>query len=315
MSSNQQRETGSARGGMPALVLGCVPAFMASLDVLVVTVALATIRHDLHASVQQLAWMVNADVLTFAMLMPLAAALGDRLGRRRMFSVGLAVFTAASAACALAPSAGALIAARAVQGAGGALLTPLSLALVAAAFPAGQRGKAMGVWSAVTGLAVALGPLVGGVIIEGVSWPWIFWVNVPIGVAAIVVTPRVFHESRGPRRTLDLLGVALASGGLLALVWGIVRGNGGGWTSAATVTAIGAGAGLLVAFVTWQLHGPSPMLPRHLLTSRASLAANGASFMLTASLFGAAFLVPCTCRARCTAPCWSPGCACCPGRP
>lgn len=185
-----------------------------------VTIALATIRRDLHASVQQLGWTVNAYVLSFGVLILLGAVLGDRLGRRRMFTVGLALFTSASAACALAPSSGALIAARAIQGAGAALITPLSLALVSAASPAGQRGKAIGIWGAVTGSAVAVGPVVGGAMVGGISWHWIFWINVPVGLAAMALAPRVFTESHGPRRPIDIPGLALASIGLLALVWG-----------------------------------------------------------------------------------------------
>ncbi len=181
---------------------------MVGLDALVVT-----IRRELHASVAQLGWTVNAYVLSFEVLILLGAMLGDRLGRRRMFTVGLASFTAASAACALAPSAGILIAARPVQGAGAALISPLSLALISAAFPTGARGKAIGIYAAVTGSAVAIGPVVGGAIVGGISWHWIFWLNVPIGIVAIALAPRVLAESYGPRRPLDLPGVALASTG------------------------------------------------------------------------------------------------------
>ncbi|MBJ7609112.1 MAG: MFS transporter [Candidatus Dormibacteraeota bacterium] len=275
-----------------ALALACVPAFMVGLDALVVTIALATIRRDLHASVAQLGWTVNAYVLSFGVLILLGAVLGDRLGRRRMFTAGLGIFTAASAACALAPSSTVLIAARAVQGAGAALISPLSLALVSAAFPPGQRGKAIGIWGAITGSAVAVGPVVGGAIVQGISWHWIFWINVPIGLAAAILSPRVFEESHGPRRPIDAPGVLLASGGLLALVWAIIRGNDSGWTSAEVLTTLLAGATLLAAFVIGQSRATSPMLPRHLFADRSFVAANAATFLLTASLFGAAFLVP-----------------------
>jgi len=275
-----------------ALALACVPGFMVGLDALVVTIALATIRRDLHASVQQLGWTVNAYVLSFGVLILLGAVLGDRLGRRRMFTVGLAIFTTASAACALAPSSGALIAARAIQGAGAALISPLSLALVSAAFPAGQRGKAIGIWGAVTGSAVAVGPVVGGAIVGGISWHWIFWINVPVGLVAILLAPRVFTESHGLRRPIDVPGLALASVGLLALVWAIIRGNDSGWASAEILGSLIAGVVLLGAFVTRQLRTATPMLPRQLFADRTFVAANAATFLLTASLFGAAFLIP-----------------------
>lgn len=284
----------SAAGGKPraTLAVACVPAFMIGLDALVVTIALATIRRDLHATVAQLGWMVNSYVLTFGVLIPLGAVLGDRLGRRRMFTAGLAVFTAASAACAVAPSPGLLIAFRAVQGAGAALISPLSLALVCAAFPPGQRGKAIGVWGAITGSAVALGPVVGGAIVQGLSWQWVFWCNVPVGIAAIVLVPRLIAESYGPRRPIDLAGVVLASGGLLALVWAIIRGDGSGWTSPQTLTALIAGAALLGGFLTRQLRARAPMVPRHLFASRTFISANAATFLLAAALFAAAFLLP-----------------------
>ncbi len=275
-----------------AFALACVPAFMVGLDALVVTIALATIRRDLHASVGQLGWTVNAYVLSFGVLILLGAVLGDRLGRRRMFTVGLVIFTAASAGCALAPSAGMLIAARAVQGAGAALISPLSLALISAAFPAGARGKAIGIYAAVTGSAVAIGPVVGGAIVGGISWHWIFWLNVPIGVVATLLAPRMLAESYGPRRQLDLPGVALVSTGLFALVWAIIRGNDSGWGSAEILVALLAGTILLAGFIARQVRTPSPMLPRHLFADRTFVSANAATFLLTASLFGAAFLIP-----------------------
>jgi len=292
MSMTRNQEAAGGSHPRRALALACVPAFMVGLDALVVTIALATIRSDLHASVAQLGWTVNAYVLSFGVLILLGAVLGDRLGRRRMFTVGLAIFTAASAACALASSPAVLIAARAVQGAGAALISPLSLALVSAAFPPGQRGKAIGIWGAVTGSAVAVGPVVGGAIVQGISWHWIFWINVPIGLVAAILSPRVFKESHGPHRPIDAPGVLLASGGLLALVWAIIRGNASGWTSAETLTTLLAGATLLAAFVIRQSRAASPMLPRYLFADRSFVAANAATFLLTASLFGAAFLIP-----------------------
>lgn len=275
-----------------ALALTCVPAFMVALDNLVVTTALATIRADLDASVEQLGWTINAYVLTFGVLMLAGAMLGDRLGRRRMFALGLALFTAASAAAALAPSATWLIASRALQGCGAALVMPLSLALVCDAFPAGRRGAAIGAWGAVTGTAVAIGPLVGGAIVEGISWQWIFWVNVPIGTVAVLLAPRLLTESYGARRPIDAPGMLLASAGLFGVVWGIIRANELGWGSAQIVGALVAGAALLAAFVARQARTAVPLLPRSLFANRGFVTANAVSFLMMAALFGAAFVVP-----------------------
>ena len=274
------------------LVLCCVPAFMVALDNLVVTTALATIRRSLDASIASLSWTLNAYVLSLGVLMLAGAALGDRLGRRRMFIAGLVLFTCASAAAALAASAGWLIAARAVQGCGAALVLPLGLALVSAAFPSGKRGAAIGVWGAVTGAAVAIGPLVGGAIVQGISWQWIFWLNVPIGLVAAVLAARLLPESHGARRRLDLPGVALASAGLIGIVWGIVRSGQVGWTSPQTLPALSVGVALVMAFVTWELRSESPLLPTHLLANRQITAANAATFLMSAALWAAAFLIP-----------------------
>src|SRR3982751_5107972 len=201
--------------------------FMVTLDNLVVTTALPVIRTDLHAGLSGLEWTVNAYTLTFAVLLLTGAALGDRFGRRRLFTIGMGIFTLASAAAALAPSADALIAARAVQGIRGAILTPLTPTTLGAAVPAEKRGAALGAWGAIGGLAVAIGPLVGGAVVDGISWHWIFWLNVPIG---LVLAPLAFlrlNESYGPSRSqkLDLPGLVLASAGLFGIVWGLVRGN------------------------------------------------------------------------------------------
>src|SRR3954465_5138978 len=207
-----------------AVVLTSVGSFMAALDTLVVSTALNTIRHDLGASLQQLEWTVNAYNLSFAVLLITAAALGDRFGRRRLYAAGLALFATASAACALAPNVGLLIAARAVQGAGAALVLTLGLALLSAAFPPERRGAAIGIFSAITGLAVASGPFVGGAVVEGIDWQWIFWINVPIGLAAIPLVLTRMKESYGPDRSLDLRGLGLVSAGALGIVWGLMRG-------------------------------------------------------------------------------------------
>src|SRR4051794_1529730 len=262
---------------------------MAALDTLVVSTALTTIRADLHASVPQLEWTVNAYNLTFAVLLITAAALGDRFGRRRLYAVGLLLFAAASAGCALAPDVETLIAARAVQGAGAALILPLGLALLSAAFPPERRGAAIGLFSAVTGLAVAAGPLVGGAVVSGLSWQWIFWLNVPIGAVAAPLALRKLSESYGPLARADVRGLVLVSAGSFGVVWGLVRGNQVGWTSIEVAGSLLVGAVLLVAFGDWQRRAPSPMLPPALFRSRAFTAGNPAIFFPFASFFNRGF--------------------------
>src|SRR5882762_3515917 len=243
------------------LALTGIGSLMAALDTLVVSTALSTIRLDLHASVEQLEWTVNAYNLSFAVLLITGAALGDRFGRRKLYAVGLGVFAAASAASALAPDVGWLIAARAAQGAGSALIMPLGLALLSAAFPPERRGAAIGIFSAITGLAVASGPLVGGAIVQGISWEWIFWINVPIGLLAIPLVLTRVKESFGSDTALDLRGLALVSLGALGVVWGLVRGNQAGWGSPEVVGAVVGGAVLIAAFIAWELRAREPMLP------------------------------------------------------
>jgi EmrB/QacA subfamily drug resistance transporter len=267
-----------------------VALFMVVLDNLVVSTALPVIRTDLGATIEQLEWTVNAYTLTFAVFLLTGAALGDRFGRRRMFIVGLALFTVASAAAALAPSMGWLIAARAVQGVGGAIVTPLTLTLLSAAFPAERRGVALGAWSGIAGLAVAAGPLVGGAVVDGIAWQWIFWLNVPIGLAVLPLS-RVLTESHGPDKALDLPGLALASGGLLGVVWGLVHGNTDGWTSPEILGSLVVGALLLAAFVGWESRAKEPMLPLRFFRDRAFSAANGASLAMYFGMFGSIFLL------------------------
>jgi EmrB/QacA subfamily drug resistance transporter len=273
------------------LVLAALAAFMTALDTLVVTTALSTIQRDLGASVGQLEWTVNAYNLSFAVLLMTAAALGDRFGRRRLFAAGIGLFALASAACALAPSIGALIAARALQGAGAAAVTTLALALVSAAFAPERRGAALGIFFAVNGLAVAGGPLVGGAVTEGIAWQWIFWLNVPIGLALIPLVLTRIPESHGPDSAVDLPGLGLVSGGVLGLVWALVRGNGAGWASAEVLGALVAGLVLLAAFVRWELRTPAPMLPMRFFRSRAFSAGNAAIFCAVGSLFCAVFFM------------------------
>jgi EmrB/QacA subfamily drug resistance transporter len=276
-----------------AWVLGLtsVSSLMVALDALVVTTALPVIRVHVHASLAELEWTVNAYVLSLAVLLMTGAALGDRFGRRRLFAAGMGLFTAASAACALAPGIGWLIAARAVQGAGAAVMLPVGLALLSAGFPAEQRPRALGIFGAVTGLGVVLGPLVGGAVVQGISWPWIFWINVPIGLATIALTRARVGESFGPESALDLPGLVLVTGGAFGLVWALVHGNTAGWGSAEVVTALAGGAALGGAFIAWELRARSPMLPMHLFRSRPFASGNAAIFLLWGSALGAVFFL------------------------
>jgi EmrB/QacA subfamily drug resistance transporter len=271
------------------VLLTAIGSFMAAVDTLVVSTALSRIRLDLDASVGQLEWTVNAYNLSFAVLLITAAALGDRYGRRKLYAAGLGLFTLASAAAALSPNVGMLIAARALQGAGAALILPLGLALLSAAFPASKRGAAIGIFSAITGIAVAIGPLVGGAVVEGIDWQWIFWVNVPIGLAAIPLVLAKMRESYGADTALDLRGLALVTLAGLATVWGLVRGNEVGWGSAEVLGSLTAGVLLTVAFVAWERSVREPMLPPALFRSRAFSAGNGAIFLTFAALFAAVF--------------------------
>jgi EmrB/QacA subfamily drug resistance transporter len=274
-----------------ALGLASVASFMVVLDLQVVATALTTIRHDLGASPGQLEWTVNAYTLAFAGLLMTAAAIGDRLGRRRVFAVGLGVFAAGSAACALAPGASTLIAARAVQGVGAAVVMPSALALLNAAVPPQRRGWAMGIFGSVTALAVVVGPVLGGAITQVIAWPWIFWLNVPIAVGAIPLALRRLDESYGPRAPLDLPGVALSTGAAFGLVWGLMQGGSAGWASPEITTALAAGAVLAVAFVGWERRARAPMLPMRLFSLRGFSAGNAVAFLLTGSVTGAVFFM------------------------
>jgi EmrB/QacA subfamily drug resistance transporter len=265
--------------------------FMASLDNLVVTTALPSIRDHLHASLQGLQWTVDAYTLTFAVLLLTGATLGERYGRRRMFVLGLSLFTGGSAAAALAPGIGALVAARAVQGVGAAIVIPLTLTLLSAAVTPQRRGLALGAWGAVGGLAIAIGPLVGGAVVEGASWQWIFWLNVPIGIVLLPIAWTRLTESYGPTTSLDLPGLVLASVGLLGIVFGVVRGNDHGWTSATVLAPIVAGVLLVAAFIAWELRAREPMLPMHLFRSRSFTMTNAASLLMFFGMFGSIFLL------------------------
>jgi EmrB/QacA subfamily drug resistance transporter len=271
-------------------VVTSIALFMVVLDNLVVSTALPVIRVDLGASIEQLEWIVNAYTFTFAVFLLMGAALGDRFGRKRVFMIGLAVFTGASAMAALAPSTEWLIAARALQGLGGALVTPLTLTLLSAAVSPERRGAALGAWSGIAGFAVAMGPLVGGAVVQGISWQWVFWLNVPVGLLLLPLATQL-RESRGPDKALDVPGVVLGGLGLLGLVWGIVNGNSHGWTSPQIVAALVAGAVVLAAFVAWELRASEPMLPMRFFRDRAFSAANGASLFMYFGMFGSIFLL------------------------
>jgi EmrB/QacA subfamily drug resistance transporter len=273
------------------LAIASLGLFMVALDTLVVTTALPVLRTDLGASLSDLEWTVNVYNLAFACFLLTGAALGDRFGRRRMFAIGIFVFTAASAAAALSPNVGALVAARAVQGTGAAMVMPLTLTLISAAFPAEKRGAAIGLWGGIAGLAVAAGPVVGGGVIDGINWHWIFWLNVPIGLALIPLGLSQLSESFGPQPHLDLRGLLLAGAGVLGLTWGLVRANTVGWGSIEVASTLLAGAALVGVFLAWERRARNPMLPLTLFRHRGFSTANTVSFFMYAGLFGALFLM------------------------
>jgi EmrB/QacA subfamily drug resistance transporter len=273
------------------LALTSVAFVMVTLDALVVVIALPAIHRDLGANLSTLEWTVNAFTLAFAAGIITAAALGDRFGRRRIFTVGLSIFTLASVACALAPNATILIAARAIQGLGAAMVMPLSLTILMSAFPAERRGAVVGIWGGLGGLGVATGPLVGGALTQGLDWHWIFWINVPIGVAAVVLSWLRLSESRGPATRIDLPAVALVSAAATAIVWGLVRAGEDGWHSPVAIAALATGAALAAAFVAWEQRAADPMLPIRLFNSRGFAAANATRFLMAGAIFSAAFLI------------------------
>ncbi|MEV0793247.1 DHA2 family efflux MFS transporter permease subunit [Kribbella sp. NPDC050459] len=268
-----------------------IPTFMVTLDNLVVTNALPVIKSELGASLSDLQWFVNAYTLAFAALLLTAAAIGDRLGRRRVFLAGIALFTLASAACALASEPWMLIGARAIQGIGAAAVMPLSLTLLAGAVPEKLRSAAIGIWGGISGLGIAVGPVVGGAVVDGLNWQWIFWLNVPIGAIAVVLAARVLTESRGAAKPLDLVGLVLATSGVLSVVWGVVHGADDGWTSAGVLGSLVAGGVLLAAFLGWERRTPAPMLPLRLFSVRSFSVVNVVAFTFAVGVFGAVFLL------------------------
>lgn len=273
------------------LVIASAAAFMTCVDTMVVTTALPVLRVSLHGTLADLEWTVNAYNLAFACLLLPGAALGDRFGRRRIFCTGLAAFTVASAAAALSPTAGALIAARAVQGAAAALVLPLTLTLISDAFPPEKRGRAIGVWGGVIGLGGAAGPVIGGAVAGGLSWQWIFWLNVPVGAALIPPAASRLRESHGPSARLDVIGLLLAGAGFLGLTWALVHSSTAGWVNGQVIGPLAAGMMLIGLFAWWEHRAPSPMLSLGMFRNRRFTTANGVSFLLYASLFGAVFLM------------------------
>jgi EmrB/QacA subfamily drug resistance transporter len=265
--------------------------FMVVLDSVVVITALPRMQRDLHVSLSSLQWTLNAYGIAFAAGIITAAALGDRFGRRKVFSMGLALFTIASVACALAPNLSDLIVARTVQGLGGAVVLPLSLTILTAAFPMERRGMIVGIYGGLAGLAVAMGPIVGGAITQSIDWHWIFWINVPIGVTAVILGLRLLPESHGAPDRLDLVGVGLVTAGVVALVWALSRANEVGWASAEVVGTLVAGAVLLVAFLRWESSAPEPMVPLRMFADRDFTIGNVATFLMSGAVFAGGLLV------------------------
>jgi EmrB/QacA subfamily drug resistance transporter len=288
-----ERELTAPRSRGLGLILAAVgiPVFMVTLDNLVVTNALPVIKSELGATLSDLQWFVNAYTLAFAALLLTAAAIGDRLGRRRVFLAGITLFTLASAACALATEPWMLIGSRAIQGIGAAAVMPLSLTLLAGAVPEKMRSAAIGIWGGISGLGIAVGPVVGGAVVDGLNWQWIFWLNVPVGVVAVVLATRVLTESRGTAKQLDLLGLVLATSGVLSVVWGVVHGADDGWTSAGVLGSLIAGVVLLGAFLGWERRTAAPMLPLRLFSVRSFSVVNVVAFTFAVGVFGAVFLL------------------------
>jgi EmrB/QacA subfamily drug resistance transporter len=292
MSVSNPQTTHAARPHL-GWVLGLTSTayFMVILDSVVVITALPRMQRDLHVGVASLQWTLTAYNIAFAAGIITAAAAGDRFGRRRVFNIGLALFTVTSAVCALAPNAPALIAARTVQGLAGAIILPLSLTILTTAFPAQRRGMIVGIYGGLAGLAVAMGPIIGGAVTQGLDWHWIFWINVPIGAVALPLAMRLLPDSYGARERFDLLGVTLVTGGVVAIVWALVRANQSGWASAEIISCLVAAAVLLLAFVAWERRVSEPMVPLRLFRSRAFAVGNATTFFMNGSIFAAGFLV------------------------
>ena len=267
--------------------------FMIMLDNTVVNVALPAIQRDLKIGVSELEWVVNGYALTFAVLMLTGGKLADMLGRRRMFIVGLAIFTGASLACGLAGSAGFLIGARIVQGAGSALMNPATLSIITATFPPRQRGMAIGIWAGVSAMALAIGPLLGGILTQQISWGWIFFVNVPVGILAILVARIAIDESRDTSREqkLDLPGLLTSAVGLFALTYGLIEANKYGWASGRILGLFALCALALTVFVVIEMRSRLPMLDLSLFRNPTFAGANLVMLLVALAMFGVFFFV------------------------
>jgi EmrB/QacA subfamily drug resistance transporter len=267
--------------------------FMIMLDNTIVNVALPSIQRDLGIGISELEWVVNGYALTFAVLMLTGGKLADLLGRRLIFIVGLAVFTGASLACGLAPSAGFLIGARVVQGVGAALMNPSTLSIITATFPPRQRGMAIGIWAGVSALALAIGPLLGGVITQHISWSWIFFINIPVGIVGILVARLVIDESRdtSAEQRLDLPGLLTSAIGLFALTYALIEANSYGWTSARILGLFAVAAAGLAAFVALELRQRVPMLDLSLFRNATFAGANLVMLLVALAMFGVFFYV------------------------
>ena len=275
------------------LVAACFALFMAMLDNLVVNIALPTISRDLDARATQLQWVISAYTLVFASLQISAGGLGDRFGRKRWFMIGLALFTIVSAIAAFSNSMNMLIVMRALQGVGAALIMPLSLSLISNAFPPEERGRAIGIWSAVSVSSIALGPVVGGAIVEYFSWGWIFLINVPIGIGALLVTQAVVRESRDESGTVatDVPGTVLITAGIASLTWGLIQAGERGWTDTWILASFLAAAIILPVFVWVEMHTERPMIPMSFFRSRTFVGANIDSFMIAFLITGVSFFL------------------------
>jgi EmrB/QacA subfamily drug resistance transporter len=291
MAISSRPSPASSQSKARVLILTSIASFMISLDFQVISAALNTIRIDLGASIEQLEWTLNAYILSFAVLLFTGTALGDRFGRRRMLLAGIALFTLASAACGSAPTIAWLIAARVAQGAGAALVMPLAMALLSGAFPAPERGKALGIFTSINGGALIAGPVVGGAIAAGFAWQWIFWINVPIGLALLPLIRRDIAEAFGETAKLDLPGIALVTGAALSLIWGLMRGTDIGWTSHEVIASLVAATFFVVIFVRWEARAKQPMLPLRLFRLRAFTVANAAAVPYYAAIYGTMFLL------------------------
>ncbi|GAA2079356.1 DHA2 family efflux MFS transporter permease subunit [Actinomadura alba] len=289
MALNDQ-ETDAPQRQRWTVVIVSIVSFMVGLDVLVLMTALPTIREELGADAAGIGWTINAYEIGFAALILTGAALGDRYGRRLLFVIGVAAFTVGSAWCALSSSIEMLVVARAFQGLGGGVAVGLSLALISSVTPPAKRGAAFGVWGAVTGTAVAVGPIVGGAIVHGLTWQWIFWLNVPVGVILLGLSLVKITESTGNRLPIDVVGLILSSIGLVTLAQALLRGSDAGWTAPSILLGLIGGVVALALFVLWEHRNPAPMMPLAIFRNLSFTGGCGASFIMGVALYGQTFI-------------------------